>query len=178
MIPVSIRDGNTLTKLSWVAPWSGIPNWQEACWPGHFPLTVGMMLANKCFYPRTITLTSTMNLNLSWMNLKTMNQCEADTFMQNRALCHTAKLVMNLFEFCDVKLLTPWIWNAPDFNPIKYLWSVVTLQDAIQKIWDNINQEYLQNLADSLPKCLQMVKEQTRVPNSLLILVTSHFQPH
>ncbi len=68
-----------------------------------------------------------------------------------------------------------------DPNPIENLWafnkhqlqdrdasSLPKLQNAIQEIWDNINKEYLQTLADSLPKQLQMV------PYTLLILVTSH----
>ena len=106
-----------------------------------------------------------------------MDQCQADIFMQDGASCHTPKLVINSFEFCNVKLLTPWPGNSQDLNPIENLWAFIKhqlkdrdtsslpcLQNAIQKIWDNINKEYLQNLAHSLPKCLQMIKKSRWYP--------------
>ena len=37
-----------------------------------------------------------------------MDQCHAKVFMQDGAPCHTANLMINWFEFGNVKLLTPW----------------------------------------------------------------------
>ena len=106
-----------------------------------------------------------------------MDRCQVDIFMQDRASCQTAKLIINCFEFCNVKLLTPWPGNSPDLNPIENLWAFIKcqlqdrntsflphLQNIIQEIWDNINQEYLQNLTHSLPKHLQMVKKSRGYP--------------
>lgn len=53
-----------------------------------------------------------------------MNQCEGDVFVEDRALCHTTKLVVNWFGLNDVKLLTPWPGNSLDLIPIKNLWAI------------------------------------------------------
>lgn len=100
-----------------------------------------------------------------------IDQCPAEVFMQDRAPGHSAILVINWFEFCNVKLLTPWPGNSLNLNPIQNLWalikhqlqdqdtsSLLCLQNATQDIWDSINQEYVQNPADSLPEYLHRVR--------------------
>lgn len=48
-----------------------------------------------------------------------LSTCKTDIYIQDRKLCHTAKLVVNWFEFCKVKLLKPWPENSPDLVHIE-----------------------------------------------------------
>lgn len=109
---------------------------------------------------------------------KCMEKCNADAFMQDGALCHMAKLIVDWFHF-----VVSTFWNlGPQIHqtltPLK-IWAYIKvkrkerdtsilpwLQAAIQDIWDNIDPQYLHHLADSLPKRLQKVKKAWGHPTS------------
>lgn len=73
--------------------------------------------------------------------------------MQDKALCHMAKLVVKWFEFCNVKLI-PWPGSSLGVNPSERLWliikyklqdretsSILHLHDPIQRIWGTLTRK-------------------------------------
>ena len=93
------------------------------------------------------------------------------TFMQDNAPCHKAKLVMDFMKENDIDLL-PWPPQSPDMNPIENLWAIIKgrrqkkygvpkskeeLIDQIFDIWDNIEPELIEKLADSANKRINAV---------------------
>ena len=96
-------------------------------------------------------------------------------FLQDGAPCHKAKVVMNyLKEYENEFTIMDWPGNSPDLNPIENCWSymkrrlkadhnitsAVKLEEAIKDIWmKEMDINYFQNLADSMPKRLKWVIE-------------------
>ena len=95
-------------------------------------------------------------------------------FLQDGAPCHRAKIVTEWFRERPHILRINWPGNSPDLNPIKNVWSwmkvqlkdvsctnIEMLKEEIKKLWISITRmadsQYLRNLADSMPRCLQEV---------------------
>lgn len=99
------------------------------------------------------------------------------TFMQDNAPCHKAQVVMDFFSRYNVKLME-WPPQSPDLNPIENLWAIVKkrrakkfpfpttkieLVDQIFNIWDNIEIEIVERLADSAKnRVLEVLKRNGR----------------
>ena len=94
----------------------------------------------------------------------------ANVFMQDGAPAHTARSVTQWLQDCQISYFKDWPGNSPDINPIENLWglmkrqlrdldtsSVPKLITAIQQLWAGFSAEYLQRLADSVPRRLKEV---------------------
>ena len=92
-------------------------------------------------------------------------------FMQDNAPCHKAKKVMSFLDENNVETLD-WPPQSPDMNPIENLWSIIkrrrqkkfgmpatriALIDQIFDIWDNIEPEVIDNLAQSANRRIEAV---------------------
>jgi hypothetical protein len=93
------------------------------------------------------------------------------TFMKDNAPCHTANVVKAFMAQNDINLL-PWPPQSPDMNPIENLWAIIKkrrqkkyglpkteaeLIEQIFDIWDNIEPELIEKLADSANKRISAV---------------------
>ena len=98
------------------------------------------------------------------------------TFMQDNARVHTAKKVKKFFEDMGIPLLE-WAPYSPDMNPIEHVWKKLkelvfknhpellnmgasaadleALCAAIIEAWDSIEQSWIDNLIDSMPRRLE-----------------------
>lgn len=84
---------------------------------------------------------------------------------------HTAKMVKDWLGANRVRVLS-WPAQSPDLNPIENLWGQVKvalgrqkfqtpaeLFNAVQHIWDSINQQNIENLINSMPRrCAEVIK--------------------
>lgn len=97
-------------------------------------------------------------------------QKELKFFSMNGAQCHTAKLIKDYLDFCEVDYLKDWPGNPSDINPTNNLWGIIKselsnhdisslpkLEAKLQDVWENLDPETLQNLALSIPRCLKAV---------------------
>jgi transposase len=96
------------------------------------------------------------------------------TFMQDNAPCHKAKRVSDFLAENNVSVL-PWPPQSPDLNPIENLWAIIKqkrvqkfsnfpttktqLIDQVMAVWDELNPELLNTLADSAPSRLALCLE-------------------
>lgn len=127
--------------------------------------------------PRNVLMNADRYLELLNDNLEDcFEMCQTNVFMQDGAPCHTAKIIKNWFDFVQVDYVKDWPGNSPDLNPIENLWalmknklrdrdtsSIPRLEAAIQDIWNNINPQWLQHLAESVPRRLdKCVKREGR----------------
>ena len=87
-----------------------------------------------------------------------------EIFQHDNAPVHTAKTTLEFLEVNEIELLE-WPPYSPDLNPIENLWGILTqdvyragrqyssvtnLKDAIIKAWENLDQELLQRLINSM----------------------------
>ena len=130
-------------------------------------------LEKLVFLPKNVRMNKNNYFELILDELdECMEKCNADNFIQDGAPCHTTKLIVDWFDFCNVSLLKPRSASSLDLNLIKNPWAYIKLKlkerdtsslprlkAAIQDIWDNIDAQYLHHLGDSLPKRLEKVKK-------------------
>ncbi len=57
-----------------------------------------------------------------------MHQHGTTHFLQDRAPCHTSKIVKAWFQKRPQIQLIKWLGNSPDLNPIENLWAWMKLQ--------------------------------------------------
>ena len=94
-----------------------------------------------------------------------------DIFQQDGAKCHTAKITKEFFEDNLIEVPT-WPSKSPDLSPIENIWGwmsrnvysekpaykdVESLKKAIWKAWDEIPDDLIDKLIDSMPKRLKLV---------------------
>jgi hypothetical protein len=97
-------------------------------------------------------------------------------FLQDGAPCHKSKVVMSFLKQSQEEFsIIDWPGNSPDLNPIENCWShmkrklngdrnitsLPKLMEAIKMMWvQDMSLDYFQNLANSMPRMLQMVIDQ------------------
>ena len=128
--------------------------------------------------PKNVTVNKDRYLELLSEHLyECFQRCQSEIFMQDGAPCHTAKLIKEWFDFVQVKFIKDWPGNSPDLNPIENLWGLIKgklrgrdtsslpkLEAAIVDVWNNINPQWLQHLALSLPNRLFSCKKAMGCP--------------
>ena len=92
-------------------------------------------------------------------------------FMQDNAPCHKTNLVMDFLRDNKIQTLD-WPPQSPDLNPIENLWAIIkarrykrfgiprTKEELIEQmfaIWEEIDQELLDTLVDSIENRLKEV---------------------
>ena len=91
------------------------------------------------------------------------------TFQQDNAPSHKSRRTLQFFETEGIQVL-PWPPQSPDLNPMENLWSylkdrleiievhsMAELSDAVYREWAAISPEVLENLIDSMCRCVQAV---------------------
>lgn len=102
---------------------------------------------------------------------------DCDTFQQDHAPCHTAKVVTKWLQ--DNYSVLQWPGNSPDLNPIENLWtlvknkvakqnpsSVTELIENIKMVWTTqVTPEVCQNLSRSMPTRIKAVLDNKGYPS-------------
>ena len=108
--------------------------------------------------------------NLTEYMLPTMEIHDCQYFLQDKAPCHTAKVVKKFFIDNNINIID-WPGNSPDINPIENLWASLKRQlqnentssvphviESLKKIWiKETTHETCLALAHSMPRRLQNV---------------------
>ena len=125
--------------------------------------------------PKNTTITSKVYLDVLKEKLDpSMTMLGSDTFQQDGAPVHTAKIVKKWLSEKNIKLLD-WPGSSPDLNVIENCWmilkkkvakkvadrhptSVGDLINIIKEVWmSEIKPEYCGNLVKSMPNRIQAV---------------------
>lgn len=92
-------------------------------------------------------------------------------FMQDNARPHTARIVNEYLNEVNVTAMD-WPARSPDMNPIEHVWdhlgwtlqqdgfpcrTLDELQNKLSMFWNNLGQEYIQNLFEGMPRRMQAV---------------------
>ena len=89
--------------------------------------------------------------------------------MHDGAPAHKSRAVKTFLDEQNIEVLD-WPGNSPDLNPIENAWnkmkndlaksrptSIVSLKEALKKMWVTMDLSYFENLATSMPKRIQKV---------------------
>lgn len=100
-------------------------------------------------------------------------------FQDDNAPVHTAKVVKKWMKENKIKILENWPSQSPDLNPIEHLWKELEmrirkrpdkfknkneLEVALQEEWENIPENVLINLIESMPRRIQACIENNGWP--------------
>lgn len=121
------------------------------------------------FFEKGVRVNTEKYLDLLFDNLEDcFDTCHASVFMQDGAPCHTSYPVKEWLDNCAIEYIRDWPANSPDLNPIENLWSIVKkelrekdtstvlkLRSAITSVWENLSEEVIHKLVDSVPQRLQ-----------------------
>jgi len=122
-------------------------------------------------FPKGTTVTKQVYLELLMDHLESsFEKTQANIFQQDGAPAHTAKIVKEWLNNCAVDFIKDWPGNSPDISPVENLWAVMKaklqgrdtstlskLEAELHNCWAEFKHETLQNLAESVPKCLKEV---------------------
>lgn len=121
------------------------------------------------FFEKGVRVNTEKYLDLLIDNLEyCFDICHATVFMQDGAPCHTSHAVKEWLDNCAIDYIQDWPANSPDLNPIENLWSIVKkelrekdtstvakLKAAITSVWENLNEDVIHKLIDSVPHRLR-----------------------
>ena len=100
--------------------------------------------------------------------MKNKNIC----FVQDNASVHTSSLTKDWLKKNNNFECMNWPALSPDLNPIENIWGYISekvylnkpsysnklaLKNAIEKAWEEISLNYIENLINSMPKRIGMV---------------------
>ena len=127
---------------------------------------------NLWFLPQNTTMrAANYRTVLQERLLPMMNIRQTSIFMHDGAPCHTAKSVKRWLQGQSVTVLSPWLGNSPDLNPLENLWYILKrrvaqynptslqhLRQIIRDVWcREIDPEMCKRLVHSMPKRVRQV---------------------
>ena len=122
------------------------------------------------FLPKNVTMKGSNYIDVLKEHLLSFWSIhECNYFMHDGAPAHRSKVVKKFLADTEIEILD-WPGNSPDLNPIENVWNVMKnkvqaskptnikdLQEALKRLWINMDASYFAKLAESMPKRLQMV---------------------